>query len=251
MRGDVLGALWCGRDATVESRVALPPLRAHLAATGRYTFQPGVTVVDARVTGAGVALCDATGAEHTGDVAVVCPGAALDGVARRVAGALPVRPVRLQMAETAPLAEPLPTALADADSFRYYPAYAGPALERLRAEQPQAEVAAAHRMQLLAVQRLDGGLTIGDTHAYTEPFGFALDEAPYGHLLGVAESLLGRPLPPLVRRWSGVYAEATTPGELVHRATPDPQLWVVTGPGGRGMTLSPALAERTADLIGL
>jgi len=144
----------------------------------------------------------------------------------------------------------LPTAVADADSFRYYPAYAGPALDRLRELQPQADVAVAHRMQLLAVQRLDGGITIGDTHAYADPFGFALDEAPYGHLTGVAEALLGRPLPPIARRWSGVYAESTT-GELVHRAAPDPLLWVVTGPGGRGMTLGPALAEQTADQLGL
>ena len=105
-------------------------------------------------------------------------------------------------------------------------------------------------MQLLAVQRLDGGITIGDTHAYADPFGFALDEAPYGHLTGVAEALLGRPLPPIGRRWSGVYAESTT-GELVHRAAPDPLLWVVTGPGGRGMALCPALAEQTADQLGL
>jgi hypothetical protein len=26
---------------------------------------------------------------------------------------------------------------------------------------------------------------------------------------------------------------------------------VITGPGGRGMTLGPALAEQTADIIGL
>ena len=67
---------------------------------------------------------------------------------------------------------------------------------------------------------------------------------------GVAEALLGRPLPPIARRWSGVYAESTT-GELVHRAAPDPLLWVVTGPGGRGMALCPALAEQTADQLGL
>ena len=32
------------------------------------------------------------------------------------------------------------------------------------------------------VQRLDGGLTIGDTHAYDEPFEFDLDEDAYHHL---------------------------------------------------------------------
>ena len=58
------------------------------------------------------------------------------------------------------------------------------------------------------------------------------------------------PAAPIARRWSGIYAESTT-DELVHRAAPDPQLWVVTGPCGRGMTLGPALAEQTADQLEL
>ena len=251
LRGDFAAALWCERDAAVESRVALPAIRAHLARSGRYTFLPGRMVVDASFSLHGVTLCDDTGAHHAGDLALVCPGAALHGLATHLAGSLPVRRVWLQMAETAPLDAPLPTALADGDSLRYYPAFAGPARDRLDAEQPQAPVAAAHRMQLLAVQRLDGGVTIGDTHAYTEPFGFMVDEEPYDHLRAVAAVLLGRPLPPLRTRWSGVYAESTTPDVLVHRAAPDPRLWVVTGPGGRGMTLGPVLAEQTADLVGL
>ena len=63
-------------------------------------------------------------------------------------------------------------------------------------------------MQLLVAQRLHGGLTIGDTHAYDEPFDFAVDEAHYAHLRARAESLLGRALPPIRRRWSGVYSQA-------------------------------------------
>jgi glycine/D-amino acid oxidase-like deaminating enzyme len=37
----------------------------------------------------------------------------------------------------------------------------------------------------------------------------------------------------------------------VCRNSPEDGVWVITGPGGRGMTLGPALAEQTADLIGL
>ena len=80
---------------------------------------------------------------------------------------------------------------------------------------------------------------------------FDLDEAPYEHLAGVVEALLGRPLPPIVRRWAGVYAQCLDPTQIVHRQTVDPALWLVTGPGGRGMTLSPAIAEQTAELAGL
>ena len=43
-------------------------------------------------------------------------------------------------------------------------------------------------MQLLCVQRLHGGLTIGDTHEYDEPFAFDVDEAPYAYLTDVSRS---------------------------------------------------------------
>ncbi len=251
LRGDLLGALWCERDATVESRAALPALRAHLAATGRYRFRPGHEVVDLVEGPGAVTVTDDAGGVHHGDLAILCPGAALKGLATRLAGPLPVRPVRLQMMETAPLGEPLHTAVADADSMRYYPAFRGPALDALLAGQPQPDVAREHRMQLLCVQRLHGGLTIGDTHAYDDPFDFATDDAPYEHLRRAAEAALGRSLPPVARRWAGVYAEHTEPGTLVHRRRLGDRAWLVTGPGGRGMTLGPALAEQTADLIGL
>jgi glycine/D-amino acid oxidase-like deaminating enzyme len=106
-------------------------------------------------------------------------------------------------------------------------------------------------MQLLMVQRRDGGLTIGDTHAYAEPFDFDVEESPYGHLAGVAEALLGRPLPAIHRRWAGVYAQATDPALVVHRQAIADGLWLVTGPGGRGMTCSPAIAETTITEAGL
>ena len=251
LRGQFLAALWCSKDAAVESRVALPAVRAQLEASGRYQFLAGREARRIDTGSAGARVHDQTGARHDADLAVLCPGATLTGLATELAGELPVRRVRLQMMQTAPLGEPLTTAIADGDSMRYYPAFVSPALDSLRAAEPQPQIAAEHHMQLLCVQRLHGGLTIGDTHAYTEPFPFDLDEAPYQHLTGVVEVLLGRPLPPIVRRWAGVYAQCLDPAQVVHRQSLDPALWLVTGPGGRGMTLAPAIAEDTADQAGL
>ena len=45
------------------------------------------------------------------------------------------------------------------------------------------------------VQRADGGLTIGDTHEYDEPFAFDVDSDAYDHLQARAEALLGGPSP--------------------------------------------------------
>jgi glycine/D-amino acid oxidase-like deaminating enzyme len=147
------------------------------------------------------------------------------------------------MFETDPHPGQLTTALADADSLRYYPAYEHAPRHELG---EQNEIAAQHRLQLLLVQRPDGGLTIGDTHAYDEPFDFDVHEPPFDHLREVAEALLGRPLPPVQRRWAGVYCE-TTDGSLYYRSTLRPGVIAVTAPGGRGMTCSPAIAEETFE----
>jgi glycine/D-amino acid oxidase-like deaminating enzyme len=97
---------------------------------------------------------------------------------------------------------------------------------------------------LLLVQRLDGSLTIGDTHDYDEPFPFDVDEDAYDHLRDRAQKLLGAPLPPVQRRWAGVYSQVTG-DELYHRSQIAPGVVLVTGPGGRGMTCAPAIAEET------
>ena len=94
------------------------------------------------------------------------------------------------------------------------------------------------------MQRLDGSLTIGDTHEYDEPFAFDVHEDAYDHLRAKAERLLGTPLPPAERRWAGVYSQVTGP-ELYHRSEVAPGVILVTGPGGRGMTCAPAIAEET------
>ena len=189
----------------------------------------------------GSAVRDQTGSWHGADRVVLCTGASTEGVVAEVMAGAPVRRVRLQMMQTAPHSQPLATSVADGDSLRYYPAYDVPARAGLA---PQAEPAASSRMQLLLVQRLDGSLTIGDTHEYDEPFGFDVQEDVYQELARRAAAVLGAPLPPITRRWAGVYSEVTGEALYLRRQVGD-GVTLVTGPGGRGMTMSAAIAEET------
>lgn len=237
LRGRILAALWCRTDAVVEPRRALPALRERLAAGHGYEWRPGTTAVSID----GGRVVDGRGVVHAGDVVVVCPGAVADGPVGELLQNAPLRRVQLQMLETAPFGTRLATSVADGDSLRYYPAFDVPAR---RALPPQDELAADFALQLLVSQRADGALTVGDTHRYDEPFDFALDERPYHELARRVSNVLGRPMPPVVRRWSGVYSQRLD-GAICHRDEPVPGVWVVTGPGGRGMTLAPAIAETT------
>ena len=252
LRGTFSAGLFCAKDALVEPRQVPAAIRDYLLAAGSpdgYTWLPGREATDL----APGAVRDHTGAWHRGDLVVLCTGAAHTGVAgQHLAGLVqqppahqpvqaPLRRVRLQMLQTEPLDRRLTTSVADGDSLRYYPAYDLPARAKLA---PQAPVAAGSAAQLLLAQRLDGSLTIGDTHAYDEPFAFDLDEAPYRHLMQRAEQLLGSPLPPVRRRWAGVYSQVTGT-DIYLRGQVAPGVELVTGPGGRGMTLAPAIAEQT------
>ncbi len=248
LRGEFPAALYCARDAVVEPRTATRALRAALATRGSYRFIPDTTVTEFATGG----VVTANGQRWAADLVILATGAASGGLASAHLASAGLRRCRLQMMQTAPYHRVLTTAVADGDSLRYYPAFRPHGAAGLP---PAATVPARHRLQLLMVQRLDGSLTVGDTHAYDEPFDFDLDEEPYLHLRDAAQRLLGEPLPPVTRRWAGVYSElapgpgpaaaAHRPDRVYHRAEVAAGVVLVTGPGGRGMTCSPAIAEET------
>jgi FAD dependent oxidoreductase TIGR03364 len=240
LAGVFLSGLYCARDAAVESRAALGALRAFMEQTGRYDYMPGrelVGVVDHGVV-------DHGGVHHGGDQVIVCVGATLSGFAAELFEDEPLRKVRLYMAETEPLHRTLTTSIANGDSFRYYPGFTAFANEFLEQQPP---VAADFAIQLLCQQRLHGGLTIGDTHEPETPGLFETLDRPMDIVEGAARLIIGAEMPRIERRWSGVYHQLRdpAPGEVYFRKEVAPGVSAITGAGGRGMTLAPAIAEES------
>ncbi len=233
------GALYCGRDAVVEPRLAVNTLREHLRRQRGYSWASGREVVllgERKVK-------DEHGEWFAGDRVLLCTGAQGVGLVAPHLGGPRVRRVRLQMLQTEPYPGTLGPALADCDSMRYYPAYDAGALAWLP---PQAPIARSFAAQLLLVQRVDGCLTFGDTHDYDEPFPFDLEEEIYRYLLDRAAAVLRQPVPRVQRRWAGVYSETIEKrSELYWREEVLPGVEVVSGVGGRGMTCAPAIAEQS------
>jgi FAD dependent oxidoreductase TIGR03364 len=239
LEGKFEAGLYCGRDAAVESRVALGALREWMSATGRYEFHTGrelVGVSDYEVT-------DHRGEHHRGDQVWLCLGATLSGFAAELFEYEPLRRVRLNMAETQPLSRTLTTSVANGDSFRYYPGFRADAGELL---DEQETLASQYAIQLLCQQRLHGGLTIGDTHEADAPGLFETHDAPMDVIVTAARELIGDDFPPIERRWSGVYHQVEpTSSELYYRRELARGVSAITGAGGRGMTLAPAIAEES------
>jgi FAD dependent oxidoreductase TIGR03364 len=240
LAGEFVSGLYCARDAAVESRVALGALRDFMERTGRYEYLPGRELVGVEENG----VVDHGGVQHGGDHVFLCLGATLSGFAAELFDDEPLRKVRLYMAETEPLGRPLTTSIANGDSFRYYPGFTEFASEFLERQSP---LAADFAIQLLCQQRLHGGLTIGDTHEPERPGLFETLDRPMDIVEAAARLVLGPEMPRIERRWSGVYHQLRdpAPGEVYFRKQVAPGVTAITGAGGRGMTLAPAIAEES------
>ena len=239
-QGRYQAGLHCERDAALESRVALAALRHALISSGRYTYLPGRELVNLRDG----AVVDHRGDVHAGDRVYVCVGASLSGFTRELFESEPLRSVRLQMAETEPLGDTLTTSVANGDTLRYYPSYRADALEVL----PEQETTAAHYgVQVLLAQRCHGGVTIGDTHEGERPGIFDAPDRPMDMIHAAAKSLIGPALPRIERRWTGVYhqMDPARSDEIYLRREAARHVTLITGAGGRGMTLAPAIAEES------
>lgn len=242
--GEFACALHCELDAVVEPRRVLPALRGLAAASGSYRFLPGRTVVAAD----GPSVRDHLGDEHEGDLVLVCTGAALELYPPDRVAAAQLRTVRLQMAETVPLSQPLATAVANADSMRYYPGFALPARDLLDPPHP---AVARYEAQLLLAPRCDGAVTIGDTHAFDEPGAFGSEDAAHAYLEREAAAAFGAPPAPIARRWEGAYLRRCDGRDWVWREEVRPGVVAVAGTGGMGVTGSQQLALETLDALDL
>ena len=242
LQGDIAGGLYCGRDAAVEPESVLDELRREAESFDGFTWMPGTEIIEVREQGAGVQAISRTGEQIEGDYAIVVPGADHHTLFGDRLSAAPLKKTYVQMARMEHPGFDIPTSLANVDSLRYYPGYKGPWLEKLP---EQSEKGKELVLQLLLQQRVDGTLTIGDSHQYEEPFDHELREDVYDYLTEEITAILGS-APRIVSRWAGVYSQHLH-GEISHRDQVSDRIHLVTGPAGRGNTLSPFIAEQTLE----
>ncbi len=238
----VAGGLFCSQDAVVEPDRVLSELRETMEHSERFSYFPSTAIDDVIQKGSEVVATSHDGRKFLADWAIVVPGADHSTLFPGLLSGAPLRRVFLQMARLEDPGVTLTTSIASADSLRFYPGYQGEALAGLEPIRPLVKDMV---MQLLLQQRVDRSLTMGDTHIYEEPFPHEMREDCYELLLDDVESIIGV-RPHVQTRWNGIYSQNTT-GAVCVREKADERIVVVTGPGGRGNTLSPAIAERTIE----
>ena len=141
---------------------------------------------------------------------------------------------------------PLGPMVAGGLTLLHYPSFlACPGLAALRqrlAEERAEEI--GRGIHVMASQRDDGCLIVGDSHEYGAEFAPGLSETTERLILDYLETFFAPADRRVVERWSGTYSKAAD-GAPIFRATPEPGVEIVTGVGGSGMTRSLAIGEET------
>jgi len=241
----LLGALHSPHELRVESREALPRLRAWLAERHGVALFPRVAAL-AVETGAVATPLGRFTAPHI----VVCPGTDLTSLFPEAFSARGTTLCKLHMLRLAAPGWTLPApVMSDLGLHRYrgyHETASLPALRtRLAVEQPAHLENGVH---LIVVQSGDGSLIVGDSHHYADTPDPFQPEAVDALILEEFAAVLGPP-PPTIERWIGIYPSG--PEDAFFEA-PMSGVRLVSVTSGTGASTAFGLAEEVLhDLMGL
>lgn len=235
------GGLYSPTEAGVNPPAAIRSLPGYLAAEFEIEFRFHTCVTDVESE----RLTTADGQSARFDRIIVCGGDDFATLFPSVLAQSGLKRCKLQMLKTRPFARwRLGLHLASGLTLRHYRNFEiCPSLvrvkQRIAAESPELDRYGIHVMMS---QDDTGSVILGDSHEYDddiEPFDKSvIDE----YLLRELQKVFSLPDWSIAERWHGVYAKH--PEQPIFTAEPLPGVFVRTGTGGAGMTMSFGLAER-------
>lgn len=236
----LLAGLWSPTEMTVNPRQASASIAAYLEEQG-VTFRFGNAVNSINMP-----FVQTHAEKWEIEQVYVCNGADFETLYPAEFANAPLTKCKLQMMRT--VAQPdnwqLGPALCAGLTLLHYSAFAHchslTALkERINAEMPAYQQYGIH---LLVSQNGAGELTIGDSHEYGPDFEPFDKEYINQLILDYLHTFLVAPDLNIQERWHGIYPKLTN-GQTDIILSPEPNVTIVNGLGGAGMTLSFGLAE--------
>lgn len=240
----LLGGLWSPTEVCVDPREAIAKLPAYLheAHGVEFCFSTPVHRID-------LPLAYTARGDFKARRALVCSGTDFASLYPDAYAASGLMHCKLQMMRTEPQPEAwsLGPILAGGLTLRHYASFAAcPSLAALR-QRVADETPAYDRwgIHVMASQNGLGEIVIGDSHEYGS------DISPFDRpeidrlILDYLGGFLKAPDLRIAQRWHGIYAKNPAAAEYSAEAAPDVR--IVNGVGGSGMSTAFGLAQETFD----
>ncbi|MBA2113633.1 TIGR03364 family FAD-dependent oxidoreductase [Bremerella alba] len=235
------GGLYSRSELRVTPPTAISSVSAHLADAHnvQFHFNTPITKVDSGlVTGS-------NGKTWTAERIVIATGAYFQHLFPEAHAAERLKLCKLQMmlTDSQPIGWNLGPHIASGLTLRHYPSFQGcPSLadvkQRIANDSPELDRYGIH---VMASQADNGGLILGDSHEYGDDIE-PTDKAEIDTLMiQELQKIMTVPTWNITRRWHGLYAKH--PSQMCFVREVRPEVLVVNGFGGNGMTLALAFSE--------
>ena len=138
-------------------------------------------------------------------------------------------------------------------SIRRYESFSEcPSFQKIKSLEDPNSFEKKYGVHILFKQALDGSVILGDSHEYADAknaddLGFDLNMEIDEFMIHEARKIIDLPTYEIQRRWFGVYSQCKTKDIFEHN--PSPNIHIVTGIGGKGMTGSGGFSKFNIEKI--
>lgn len=238
-------------EVTVEPRRMVHHLIAFMREKYKLQYRANSQVQSVVHKNGNCEMETSAGDRYTADQVLICCGREFKTLYPQLFKNSDIEVSKLQMMQTAPMPDYLlPGSVLGGLSIRRYESFREcRSYESLQANHID-PVFSKWGIHVLFKQATDGSIIIGDSHEYADAavvdhLGYDYKQVIDDIILQEAQRMFRFPHWNIARQWNGFYAQCKE--HDLFKAQPDTNITILTAIGGKGMTASAGLAEKTID----
>lgn len=248
------GGLFFPQEISVDSADMIVKLHKLLQEKMGLQIIYNTTVVETHENDQKCTAITADGEEYTALKIIICGGHEFKTLYPNVFNESDLEVSKLQMLQTKPqgiysLQGNILTGL----SIRRYESFSEcSSFQKIKSLEDANSFEKKFGVHILFKQALDGSIILGDSHEYADAknaddLGFDLNMEIDEFMIHEAKKIIDLPTYEIQRRWFGVYSQCKSKDIFEHN--PSPNIHIVTGIGGKGMTGSGGFSKFNIEKI--
>lgn len=241
------GGLFFPEEISVNPRVMIHRVLAHLLADPNFDYFPGTLIRALEEVGPACLATDNSGRQYRGEQAFVCSGVEFEWLYPELFRESDLEVVKLQMLNLKPQrAVQLPGNILTGLSIRRYESFSEcPSWSAIKAREATDSFWKQWGIHILFKQEADGSIILGDSHEYAsvgegQRSDFYVREEISRYFIEAGQAIFQLEHWNIDQQWLGYYSQSKT--KDIFRHTLGGKIHLVTGIGGKGMTASPGYA---------
>ncbi|REC80102.1 TIGR03364 family FAD-dependent oxidoreductase [Chryseobacterium elymi] len=248
------GGLFFPQEISVDSGEMIVKLHQYLKNQESLDIFYNTTVVETNENNGYCVAVTSDGRHITASKIIICGGHEFKTLYPEIFNASDLEVSKLQMLQTKPQGiYSLPGNILTGLSIRRYESFSECAsFKTIKEKEDKNSFEKKFGVHILFKQALDGSVIIGDSHEYADAknaddLGYDLNMDIDNFMIREAKKIIDLPTYEIQRRWFGVYSQCKT--KDIFEYTPSPNIYIVTGIGGKGMTGSGGFSKFTINTI--